>query len=265
MVEKRAIVLVMLVTLVWASITSGFAAYYFLEQSRCQKGFYDEQHLLADLVRNYDASVAKQDSLLRDYNALLEQYYQFFGDNVSPFVVRYRGLLSNLGSNYTATLDGFPKLNETYSDLLNRAVNEQSVTRDEFDSLLNDFYGLLSGLVSKELESSLDRISVMNVDLGIDYGNGTMHWYNVSVSRGATLFDLTRNLTMIDYSYYSAMQPGHALVNSINGVAPSDGKYWFWYYWDDTKNVWIAGQIGCDAWVLKGSGVYKWVYTAWSP
>jgi hypothetical protein len=265
LVEKRTIVFVTLVIIVWASITSGFAAYYYLEQARYQEQTYEKQQLLTELTENYDMSVTKRDSLSKDYNTLLEEYYQFFGENLSSFMDKYKNLLSNLGNNYTLTLNRFPKLNETYNNLLGQTLNGQSITREDFDSLLNDFYKLLMDLAAKELESFLDKISVIKVNLCIDYGNGTVEWHNLSVPHGTTLFDLTYNMTEVTYTYYSWMEPGHILVNSINSVTPSEGKYWFWYYWDETNNKWISGQVGCDAWILKDSGTYKWEYKMLSP
>lgn len=265
MVEKRTIVLIALMTIVWASITSGFATYYYLEQARYREKFSEEKQLLIELTENYDASRTKQDLLSKDYNDLLREYYQFFGDDLTLFVEKYDALLSNLGNNYTFPLNMFPKLNETYNNLVNRIHNTQEITREEFDSLLNDFYRLLTELATKELENFLDKISVMQVDFCVDYGNGTIDWYNVSIPHGMTLFDLTQNVTKVEYVYYSWMEPGHTLVNSINNVAPSGGKYWFWYYWDETDNKWVSGQVGCDAWVLKNNGAYKWEYTMWSP
>ncbi|MEM3459344.1 MAG: hypothetical protein QXN36_07395 [Candidatus Bathyarchaeia archaeon] len=266
MVEKRTIVFITLAITVWASITSGFAAYYYLEQMRYQKQAYEKQQLLTELTENYYTSITKLDLLSRDYNSLLEEYYHF-GENLSLFVDKYKNLLSNMGNNYTLALNRFPKLNETYNNLLSRTLNGQSITREEFNSLLNDFYKLLTDLAAKELESFMDKISAIKVNLCIDYGNGTVEWHNISVPHGTTLFDLTHNMTEVTYTYYSWMEPGHILVNSINNVsaAPSEEKYWFWHYWDETNNRWISGQIGCDAWILKDNGTYKWEYKMWSP
>lgn len=268
MVEQRAIALVLLATLVWASLATGAMTYYYLEKMRYQEQFDEKQQLLVELAENYNVSTAKQDLLLRDYNALLGEYYQFFGENCSLFMGKYEKLLHNLSINYTLTLDGFPELNETYNNLLNktRTLSEQSVvTKGEFDSLLNDFYRLFASLTARELDGFLGKIGVMAVNLYIDYGNETKRWHNVSTSLGITLFDLTQNTTKVEYTYYSWMEPGHILVNSINNVTPSEGKYWFWYYWDEAKNEWVSGQVGCDAWILKNNGTYKWVYKTWSP
>jgi hypothetical protein len=268
LVEKRTIVFVTLAMLVWASIATGSMAYYYLEQIRYQEQFNENQQLLVELSENYNTSIVKQDLLSRDYNALLGEYYQFLGENCSLFMDKYTKLLSNLSSNYTSTLNKFPKMNETHNNLLNKTQTlcEQSVvTRGEFDSLLNDFYRLFAALTAKELERFIGEMSAIKVNLCIDYGNETKEWHNVSTSSGMTLFDLTQNITNVKYDYYPLMEPGHILVTSINNLAPSGGKYWFWNYWDEGKNEWIRGQVGCDAWTLKNNGTYKWVYEMWQP
>jgi len=268
LVEKRTIVFVALATLVWASITTGFMSYYYLEQMRYQEQFDEKQQLLMELAENYNASIVKHDLLSRDYNTLLGEYYQFFGEDCSIFMGKYQKLLSSLSGNYTSTLNQFPKLNETYNNLSNKSqtISEQNlVTTEEFNSLLNDFYKLCTALAATELEGFLAEISMVEVNLCIDYGNETKNWYNISTSPGMTLFDLTKNIAKVEYDYYSWMEPGHILINSINNVAPSGGKYWFWYYWDEAKNEWIRGQVGCDAWILKNNGTYKWIYKAWEP
>lgn len=247
-------------------ITTGTTAYYYLEHLKYQGLSNEKQELLTGLAENYTISMGKQDMLLRDYNALFGEYYQLWPENCSMFMVEYCQLLFNLKGNYTDALNTSPKLNEEYTYLLNRAQalsDQDTVTRTEFESLLSGFYKLLSDLTTKEIENSLIKISLINVNLCIDYGNETRVWHNVSVYPGTTLFDLTKNLTKVEYSYYQWMEPGHVLVNSINGVVPSEGKYWFWYYWDETKNEWDFGQVGCDAWFLRNNGTYRWIYKTW--
>jgi hypothetical protein len=268
LVKERTLVFVILATLALALILTGAMAYYYLEKIRYEEQFNEKQQSLMQLTENYKMSMDKQDLLLRDYNTLLEEYYQFFGENCSHFMGEYNKLLSNLASNYTSILNKFPKLNETYTNLLStsRTLTERNVvTREEFDSLITNFHKLLVDLTAKELESLISEITMINVNLCIDYGNETRIWLNVSVTPGMTLFDLTRNLTKVEYDYYAWMEPGHVLVNSINNVSPSEGKYWFWYYWDEANQEWIFGQVGCDAWILRNNGTYKWIYKAWGP
>jgi len=258
LVEKRTIVFVTLATLVWASIATGSVAYYYLEQIRYGEQVKEKQQLLNELAGNYSASVTKRNLLSGDYGALLGEYQWFSGENYSALMGKYEKLLSNLGGNYTLTLNEFPELNETYNTLLNefQTLNEKSaITREEFSSLLDEFYRLFTALAMKEMEGYLGHISVIKVSLCIDYGNSTIEWHNISTSHGITLFDLTREIAKVEYSYWPTLEPGHILVTSINNYKEG---YWIWYYWDDVENRWIFGPVGCDAWILKDNGIYNW-------
>jgi len=260
LVEKRTIVFITLVITVWASITSGFAAYYYLEQARYQEQLHNQQKLLDTITRNYDVSANRWNLLSGDYGVLLGDYQFFSGDDYSSLMSRYEALLYNLQENYTSTLNAFPELNTTYNALLSnfQTLNEKStVTKEEFGSLLDDFYTLLTTLAKKELEVYVGELGVINVSLCIDYGNQTTEWYNkTSTVAGTTLFDLTRKIAAVEYSYWATMEPGHIFLNSINNHAEG---YWVWYYWDETKGDWIFGPVGCDAWILENNGIYKWV------
>ncbi|MEM3706095.1 MAG: hypothetical protein QXX59_09360 [Candidatus Bathyarchaeia archaeon] len=266
MVKERTLTLIVLATLVWALIASGLGGYYYLEMDRYKKESDEKEQLLLGIAEGYKEALGRQDLLMRDYNALLGKYYT--GENYSIFAEEYVQLLYNLGNNCTAAINGAPELKEAYESLLNavKELQEQEVvTKEEFEPLLMEFSGLLRSTVAKELENLIGKNTTIKVNLCIDYGNGTVTWHNVSASPGMSLFDLTQQVAQIEYDYYPAMKPGHVLMKTINGVAPSpsEWKYWFWYYWDDTANQWVFGQVGCDAWTLRDNGTYKWVYKVW--
>ena len=259
MVEKRTLALITLAALIWASLSTGFMTYYYMEQTRYQDRLNEKQQLLNELTENYDVSTTKRNLLAGDYGELLGEYQWFSGENYSSLMGKYEKLLSNLSGNYTSTLNEFPELNTTCENLLNQfqTLNEKSeVSREEFSSLLNDFYKLFTALITKELEGFLGEVSVIEVSLCIDYGNQTIEWHNVSTSPSITLFDLTRKMAEVEYSYWPTMEPGHILVTSINNYTEG---YWIWYYWDEAKSEWIYGPVGCDAWVLKDNEIYKWM------
>ena len=117
-----------------------------------------------------------------------------------------------------------------------------------------------------------NRLSTtLSVNIEIDYGNGTMEWHNeTQAPAGQTLFGIMQNIAVINYSYYAFTEPGHVLIDSINNVTkytdPSyvSGYSWIWYYYSDSAKMWLNGPVGCDAWLLKNDGVYKWSYELWS-
>jgi hypothetical protein len=258
LVEKRIIVFVTLATIVWASIATGFMSYYYLEQRKYRNQLDEKQQSLSELTENYDDFVTKRNLLSGDYGMLLGEYQWFSGENYSSLMSKYEELISNLSGNYTSILNEFPELNATYNNMLNEfqiLSDKNTVTTEEFSSLLDDFYKLFKALAMKELDESLSRVGVINVSICIDYGNSTKKWYNVSVSLSTTLFNLTQKIAKVEYSYWSTIEPGHILVTSINNYTKG---YWVWYYWDGEKNDWVFGPVGCDAWILKNNGTYKW-------
>jgi len=258
LVEKRTIAFVTLATLVWASIATGSAAYYYLEQMRYGEQVREKQQLLNELAENYSVSATKRNLLSGDYGALLGEYQWFMDENYSAFMGKYERLLSNLRGNYTLTFNEFPELNRTYYNLLDESQTlsqKSTITREEFGSLLDEFYKLFTALAMKEMEGFQGQLSEINVSLCVDYGNLTIEWHNTSISSGITLFDLTRKIAKVEYSYWPTMEPGHILVDSINNYAEG---YWLWYYWDDVKSKWIFGPVGCDAWILEDNGIYNW-------
>ena len=262
MVEKRTLAIIILATLTWALIATGSTTYYYLEQAKYQEQLNEKQNLLNQLKENYNSHATKKNLISGDYGALLGEYQWFTEENYSPLISKYEQLLSNLKGNYTQILNAFPELNETYGNLLNRVqtLKNENVTREEFGSLLNDFYKLFTALTIKESEEFLGKTFLIHVNLCIDYGNGTVNWYNnTEVALGTTLFNLTTKIAKADYSYWPTMEPGHILINSINNYTSG---YWIWYYWDESTNEWVFGPVGCDAWILKDNGTYKWTCTS---
>ena len=260
LVEKRTLTLIALTAVTWALIATSFAAYYYLEHARLQGQFDEKQGLLGALSSNYAALTAKSSFIARDYNTLFGEYQWPTGENCSPLMSEYQALLANLRANYSLALGNSPDLNETYNSLLNETqalANENAVTREEFKELLDQFYKLFTNLVINEWDGLLAGTSVIHVNLLINYSNGAETWFNeTAVSPDATLFDVTRQVANITYSYLSSMEPGHIFLSSINGHATG---YWVWSYWDETSAQWVFGPVGCDAWTLKDNGVYEWV------
>jgi hypothetical protein len=229
-----------------------------LEQNRYAKQLQENQQLLITLTENYDTAVSKRNLLGGGYSLLFGEYQWFSGEDYSTLMNEYNTLLLNLKQNYTSTLTRFPELNETYTYLLGefQSINQKStVTKAEFGSLLDDFYKLFTSLTMKELDSYTGELKLIDVSISINYSNSSTEWHNVSLSPGTTLFELTREVAEVEYSYWSTMEPGHILVSSINNNA--DG-FWVWYYWDNATNTWVFGPVGCDAWILLNNGIYNW-------
>ncbi|MHA1238349.1 MAG: DUF4430 domain-containing protein [Candidatus Odinarchaeia archaeon] len=103
-----------------------------------------------------------------------------------------------------------------------------------------------------------DQVTTNNiiVNIGINYGNGTVEWFNNTVvPKEFTAFNLTTIVANVEYTVYSF----GIYVESINGVEGgwSDGThtfYWIWYLNGEQASV------GCDAYQLVYGDTIEWRY-----
>lgn len=258
MVGKRTLTFATLAILIWASTATGFMAYYYLQHLTYSEQLQQKQKLLDEFTRNSEDSLTKWNSLAANYGSLHGEYQWSKEENYAPLMDKYEKLMVNLKGNYTDLLNTSPDLNETYNLLWQKhqTLNQQTVIeKTEFAELLSEFDKLFTSMALKEMGKSISEVTTIQVSLLIDYGNTTRKWYNVSAPLGTTLFNLTRTVAKIEYSYWPTMEPGHILMTSINDSAEG---YWLWYYWDEDSGEWVFGPVGCDAWMLIDGGVYKW-------
>ena len=113
-----------------------------------------------------------------------------------------------------------------------------------------------------EVESLSKELTgvTMRVNLKLDYGNGTMKWYNSTmVPVNATLLTVSKIDLNIKYSVGSL----GAFVNSINGISGDPHHYWAWSYYDKVAGKWVSGPVGSDKWALHDGDSVEWTYTAY--
>ena len=273
MVEKRTFVFVMLAIIVWAALASAFAGFYYLQNKNSAEQLNNAQNSLNEVASNYYEAINKYDLLQSEYGSLYGNYTYFSSSNYTALMPTLGRLITDFGENYT-NLFAQEDINKTYNQLSNdyeALLNTGNATKADFGSLLNEFYALFSLSALKEQELSVSEATTQSVNLEIDYGNGTVEWHNeTNVPAGYTLFELTQNNTVITYGYYALNQPGHVLIDSINNKTMyTDSSYawgysWIWYYWNNNGKKWVSGPVGCDAWLLENSGIYRWNYERWS-
>jgi len=274
LVEKRTLVFITLAIFIWAAVASAFAGYYYLQSRNYRQQFGETQDSLNGLASNYDETVSKYNVLLGEYSELYGNYSYFVDSNYAKLIEPFGHLVVNLEGNYTDLLNAQKDLNRTYLEVLSHYEmlgQKENVTREDFGSLLSEYYRLLYQLTIKELTQAITKTVTLSVNISVDYGNGTVAWRNdTQISASSTLFELTQEIATINYTYYALAEPGHVLIDSINDKATyvdpsySSGYSWIWYYWDVDQKKWIAGPVGCDAWLLKNDGIYKWNYEYWS-
>ncbi len=263
----------MLATIVWATLASAFAGFYYLQNRTSAEQLNNAQTSLNKVASNYDEAISKYDFLQSEYGSLYSNYTYFSSSNYAALMPTLGGLITNFGENYT-NLFAQQDINKTYNQLSNdftALLNKENVTKADFSIILSEYYDLFSLSALREQELSISEATTLSVNIEINYGNETVEWHNeTNVPAGQTLFELTQNLTVITYSYYALSEPGHVLIGSINNVTSyTDPSYawgysWIWYHWDDNGKKWVSGPVGCDAWLLENGGIYRWNYERWS-
>jgi len=111
-----------------------------------------------------------------------------------------------------------------------------------------------------EYERTLSELEefTATVDVTIDYGNGTVAWYNdTRIGAGESLLNATMRVAELDYTVYEF----GVFVNTVNGVGGDTDKYWIWSYYDDG---WQPGAVGADQWRLHDGDKVAWTYTGFA-
>jgi len=273
LVEKRTFVFTLLAIIVWASLASAFAESYYLRYNDATEHLTAMQNSANQLASKYDTAVNRYNSFLGKYSSVYGNYSFLVGNSYTGLVPSLRNLVLDFGENYSELVQQ-TDLNRTYNGLiddLNILGTQSNVTKDDFGHILNEFYSLFSLAAFRDFGQSISEATTLEVNVCIDYGNNTVQWHNETrVTAGDSLFKVTQELATVNYTYNALMQPGHVLVDSINEKATyidpsySWGYSWIWYYWSEGQKKWIAGPVGCDAWLLKENGLYKWNYEYWS-
>jgi len=118
--------------------------------------------------------------------------------------------------------------------------------------------------VNASLAELVGRAVIVN--LAIDYGNGTVRWFNGTVlPRGASVLQaLVAVAGRVEYSFGAY----GAYVRSVDGVeekilAPSEGYSWLWYIYDRSSGRWVLGPSAADAYKLEDGAQVKWAYEHW--
>lgn len=273
MVEKRTLVFAAVAVLVWAVSISSLAGYFYLQSATYSEKLAENQQSMNEMATAYDGSMVKHNSLLSEYSVLYGNYLFSMDDSFTLLTYSFGKLLNSLKGNYSYLLMNQEDMNNTYDALQGKyqAVDQKgNVTREEFGELLSEYYELFNVLSMRELGGLVTEAVTLTVSVCIDHENKTMEWHNeTSMPTGSTLFQLTQEIATVNYTYYPETKPGHIRLTSINdeeeySIDYSEGWSWIWCYWNDEGQTWVSGPVGCDAWMLKAGGIYKWSFEHWS-
>ena len=105
--------------------------------------------------------------------------------------------------------------------------------------------------VIEELEDFTTQVDIM-----IDYGNGTVQWYNdTRIQTGASVLDATVLACDIEFQ----ISDFGSFVTAINGVEQDASHFWIWSFYDDE---WGMGPVGADQYNIHDGDIIGWTYTS---
>lgn len=132
------------------------------------------------------------------------------------------------------------------------------------EGLRSELSSARAALSSTESELRSLRARIVLVNVAIDYGNGTVKWFNSTpLPQGATVLTaLLCTASRVDYTYgvYGAY------VKSVDGVeerilSANEGYSWLWYIFKGGK--WEIGPVAADAFKLSDGDTVMWKYEHW--
>jgi hypothetical protein len=131
-------------------------------------------------------------------------------------------------------------------------------------------WALIASLIGAYYYSSYNdllqktRKATIHVNLGINYGNDTVHWFNNTEARsGDTMLDLTMQVAEVNYTSY----PTGAFVTAIDNVDQPATKSWIWWTWT-AQFGWSLSSVGSDKYVLGDGETVYWYFvdtSTWPP
>ncbi|MEZ0346746.1 MAG: DUF4430 domain-containing protein [Infirmifilum sp.] len=105
----------------------------------------------------------------------------------------------------------------------------------------------------------------VKVNIGINYGNGTIAWYNQTLlPKGATALTALLTVARVEYK----IGTWGAYVTSVNGVAEkilsnNEGYSWMWYRYASDKGKLVQGEVAADKYKLTEGETIVWSYEHW--
>lgn len=109
----------------------------------------------------------------------------------------------------------------------------------------------------EEYQKARDELEIFSatIDLMIDYGNGTVTWYNdTRIIPGESLLSVTNKIAQVEYTESEF----GAFINSINGVEGGMESFWIWNYYEGS---WKMGLTGAEKKYLHEGDIVSWEYT----
>ncbi|HZY94045.1 MAG TPA: hypothetical protein VFE98_04185 [Candidatus Bathyarchaeia archaeon] len=109
--------------------------------------------------------------------------------------------------------------------------------------------------------NSASTSNSVEVNALLNYGNGTLHWYNQTVPSTWNSYELTQHITRcnVESDFYGRPLNEH-FVRAINGVVNSNGFSWALWTYCQKSNAWVYSHVGADLVQLPNGQTIGWVY-----
>ena len=119
-----------------------------------------------------------------------------------------------------------------------------------------------------ETRRTFDELKSLAIDVNLllDYGNGTQRWHNQTMIAGSTTFEILLTVTKnVDYKL-SAYGVFVSAIDGVQNVAetPTSGRAWLWYWWNATSSKWTDLMKASDAYILRPNDSVVWRYESYS-
>jgi hypothetical protein len=102
--------------------------------------------------------------------------------------------------------------------------------------------------------------SIIQVDVLIDYGNGTQVWHNeTKVVTGSTPLDALLIITKnVEFKKYDGKY-----ITGIDGRVEGENSGWTWWFWNTEKSDWDYSLEAVDEYILHSDEIIKFQFVSW--
>lgn len=108
-------------------------------------------------------------------------------------------------------------------------------------------------------------VNTIAVNIGIDYGNGTVVWFNNTLlPLKSSVFSALLSIANVKYRFGTY----GVYIVSINDVKEKiisnrEGFSWVWYLYNSTTGKLILGPVAADKYYLNEGDIIVWKYIHW--
>ena len=123
----------------------------------------------------------------------------------------------------------------------------------------------LSNLWSRYVSLKPPKGALYSADILVDFGNGTLHWYNnTQIQPGWNMYVTTVVLSGGNLQARWDPQYQEHFITGIDGISNSGSTYWFLWTYNSTAR-WQVAQVGADDLPVYNASVFAWTYCGVTP